>query len=140
MNAAPLLISAATRGRLELTASGAWTAPYANELERLIDGIAGMRGAGSIDLHKVEALDTFGAWLLERLIRERRAHGDNIQVIGLPERYSGLIGEVHHANLESPQAPAAVNPVLRLVNGLGRSVIETGQTSSPFCTCSARCR
>ena len=121
MNGAPLLTSAATGGRLELTAAGAWTAPYANELER----IAGMRGAGSIDLHAIEALDTFGAWLLERLIRERRAQGDDIQVVGLPERYSGLIGEVHHANLESPPAPASVNPVLRLMNGLGRGVIET---------------
>jgi phospholipid/cholesterol/gamma-HCH transport system permease protein len=132
VNGAPLLTSAATGGRLELTASGAWTAPYANELERLIDGTAGMRGAGSIDLHAIEALDTFGAWLLERLIRERRAHGDDIQVVGLPERYSGLIGEVHHANLENPPAPAPVNPVLRLVSGLGRSVIETGQDFIPF--------
>jgi phospholipid/cholesterol/gamma-HCH transport system permease protein len=132
LNGAPLLTSASANGRLELTAGGAWTASHANELEQLIDGVAGMRGAGSIDLRAVEALDTFGAWLLERLIRDRRAHGDDIQIVGLPERYSGLIGEVHHANLESPPAPAPVNQLLRLVNGLGRSIIETGRDFVPF--------
>ncbi len=132
MNGAPLLTSATTNGRLELTAGGSWTASYAGQLERLIDGVAGARGAGSIDLRALEALDTFGAWLIERLVRERRARGDDIRVIGLPERYSGLIDEVQHANLHTPPAPARANPVLRMLNGLGRSVIETGHDVIPF--------
>jgi phospholipid/cholesterol/gamma-HCH transport system permease protein len=127
-----LLSSASTGGRLELTAGGAWTAANAGELERLIDGVAAQRGAGSIDMRAVQALDTFGAWLLERLVRQRRARGEAIEVVGLPERFSGLIGEVHQTNLQIPPKPAAANPVLRGLDSLGRSVSSIAHDMLPL--------
>jgi phospholipid/cholesterol/gamma-HCH transport system permease protein len=132
VNGTPLLTSAVSAGRLELTAGGSWTASHASDLERLIEGVAGARGAGSIDMGAVEALDTFGAWLLERLVRERRAQGDEIRVVGLPERYSGLIGEVHHANLEAAPRPRRGNAVLATLEKVGRNVAETASDVIPF--------
>jgi phospholipid/cholesterol/gamma-HCH transport system permease protein len=132
MSGAPLLTSALNNGRVELTAGGSWTAAYADDLERLIDGLVGARGSGSLDMRAIQAIDTFGAWLLERLVRQRRAAGDHIQIIGLADRYSGLIGEVHQANLEATAPPSHANVVVRTLNGIGRSVIDTARNVGPF--------
>jgi phospholipid/cholesterol/gamma-HCH transport system permease protein len=132
VNGGPLLTSASNGGRLELTAGGAWTAANAGELERLIDGVTGTRGAGSIDMRAIQALDTFGAWLLERLLRERRARGEEMQIVGLPDRFSGLIGEVHQTNLEAPPTPRRANAVLRWLDGVGRGVAETARDVIPL--------
>ena len=132
MNGAPLLTSAQGDGRIELTAGGSWTARFAGELERLIDSVVPARGASTIDMRAVEGIDTFGAWLLERLVRERRARGDEMRIIGLPERYGGLIGEVHQTNLEAAESARRTNPVIRALNGLGRNVEGTAREFIPF--------
>ena len=74
LSAKPTLYATAGAPELALAAAGAWTAPHASELEALIDGVAAdlEHGDASIDMHKVEAFDTYGAWLLERLVRERQ--------------------------------------------------------------------
>jgi phospholipid/cholesterol/gamma-HCH transport system permease protein len=132
MDGTPLLRSALIDGRVELTATGSWTAAHAGDLERLIDGAASAKGAGSIDMRAVDAIDTFGAWLLERLVREWRSRGDEIRVIGLPDRYSGLIDEVHQTNLDRSAAPTRANPLLALLDGVGRNVVETVREIIPF--------
>ena len=63
MAGTPLLQAQTADGHLRLTAAGAWTAPNAAELERLVheftvDSSAG--GAASIDMHAIERLDTDG--------------------------------------------------------------------------------
>ena len=67
------LLEGTTDGeRLKLAGSGAWTAQNARDLEALIDGETRRRGnitRVDIDMAAVERLDTFGAWLLERLVR-----------------------------------------------------------------------
>jgi phospholipid/cholesterol/gamma-HCH transport system permease protein len=132
VNGAPLLTSTLNDGRVELTAGGSWTSAFAGDLERLIEDAGRARGAGSIDMTGVRSLDTFGAWLLERLVRERRARGDEMHVVGLPERYSGLIGEVHDTNLKPAAVPRRPNPVLAALDGIGRSVAVIGQATIPF--------
>ncbi len=132
MNGAPLLTSAQGDGHIQLTAGGSWTARFAGELERLIDGVVPARGASTIDMRAVEAIDTFGAWLLERLVRERRARGDEMRIIGLPQRYGDLIGEVHQTNLDAVETPPGANPVVRALNSLGRSVEGTAREFIPF--------
>ena len=59
---------------LALAASGSWTAGNADRLEQGIEIVAqrGMR-ALAINLHGLEELDVFGAWLLQRLIRDAEA-------------------------------------------------------------------
>lgn len=132
MNSAPLLKSTLSDGRIALTAGGAWTASHAGELERLIEGLAGKRGAGFIDMRAVVAIDTFGAWLLERLVRQWRARGDSLEVIGLPERYSGLVGEIHQTNRQTATPPARPNPILLALDRIGRSVAGVAHEFAPF--------
>ena len=68
------LLEGTTEGeRLKLAGAGAWTAKNARSLEALIDGETRRQGTlkgVDIDMAKVERLDTFGAWLLERLVRD----------------------------------------------------------------------
>ncbi|HWU26073.1 MAG TPA: STAS domain-containing protein, partial [Rhizomicrobium sp.] len=92
-----LLEGAADGGQLKLAAAGAWIADNAQDLETLIDGEARRDGPISrvdIDMNRVERLDTFGAWLLERLVRAFSARGCDTKIVGLKEDYRALVDEV----------------------------------------------
>jgi phospholipid/cholesterol/gamma-HCH transport system permease protein len=93
---------------LWLTAVGSWTAQHAADLERLVDS-AVSQGASvaraELNMAGVENIDTFGAWLLERLVRGFAEADRRITVVGLPERFRGLINEAHQSNRKLPDAP-----------------------------------
>jgi len=128
LSAKPTLYATAGAPELELAAAGAWTASHANELEALIDDVAADLGHGtaSIDMHKVEAFDTYGAWLLERLVRERKALGGDTTIVALPEHYRDLVTAMHGAILEHPPKVAHENPLIRAVETTGKTVIDVG--------------
>jgi phospholipid/cholesterol/gamma-HCH transport system permease protein len=104
----PLLRSLAQGDSLWLTAVGSWTAQHAAELEHLVDS-AVAQGASvarvDLDMAGVESIDTFGAWLLERLLRGFAEADRRITVVGLPERFRGLINEAHQSNRKLPEPP-----------------------------------
>ncbi len=129
MSAKPTLFLAAATPQLQYTAAGTWTAAHANDLEALIDA-AGARQAGqpaSIDMHKVEAFDTYGAWLLERFIRTRRTSGAETTLVALPDRFRDLVKAMHKADLEPPPAPPPENAVVDAVLKLGRAMHGVGE-------------
>ena len=93
-----LLHGRAEGDRLRLAGTGAWTAENARSLEAQIEGAARRHPEAmriDIDMAGVERLDTFGAWLLERLSRAFSAHGAATQITGLKEDYRALIAELH---------------------------------------------
>jgi phospholipid/cholesterol/gamma-HCH transport system permease protein len=103
-----LLTTVARGDRLELAAGGAWTVECAAALESLVDTAVQQAEAVksvAINMSNVERLDTFGAWLLERLVREFTTTGRGIDVIGLPARYGSLVREAHESNRKQPQPP-----------------------------------
>ena len=102
----PLLRSATLGDRLQLAAGGSWTAPNAADLEALIDDAVarGKQFVGvELNMAGVENLDTFGAWLLERLLRDCAESGRGISVSGLPDRFRGIINEAHQSNRPSEE-------------------------------------
>ncbi|EJW09618.1 ABC-type transporter [Rhodovulum sp. PH10] len=112
-------------GRLALAASGAWTAERAGDLERRIDSAAKRaRSATTVEIRMggVERLDTFGAWLLERLVRAVASAGREAQVVDLPERYRDLLEEAHRANRTAVSAPRT-NPLGDALETLGRGTV-----------------
>jgi phospholipid/cholesterol/gamma-HCH transport system permease protein len=120
----PVLDSTMTAGRLDLVARGAWTAAHADMLERLVDGVAPQVTDASrvrLDIGKVEALDTIGAWLLERLVRRPDRDGKQAELTGVSARYHGLIEEMRAVNLEPRAAAKTWNPVLAMLEGIGRA-------------------
>src|SRR4051812_3197449 len=96
------ILKASRQGdRLVLTALGPWTAVHAHNLEPAIEAQSTSSQAVravDIDLSQVKPLDTFGAWLIERLARTWSARGAETRIVGLPEDYQGLVNEVHDAN------------------------------------------
>jgi phospholipid/cholesterol/gamma-HCH transport system permease protein len=133
----PLLESADVGGRLALNAGGTWTAERAGELERLIERViarypqgagAGIGGAGAnvdIDMGRVERLDTFGAWLLERLLRGLAAAGGEPKITGLPEHYRGLVAQACAVNREG-RAQSRRDPLSASLAAVGRTVSRIG--------------
>jgi phospholipid/cholesterol/gamma-HCH transport system permease protein len=124
MNLIPVLDSTTTADGLELAAGGSWTATHADALERLIDATAPqVAGAAriSLDMAGVEALDTIGAWLLERLIRSAKRDGERAQLRGLPPRYRGLIEEMHATNRQLRTPPKSPNRLWSGLDSIGRA-------------------
>jgi phospholipid/cholesterol/gamma-HCH transport system permease protein len=123
----PLLRSVPHGDWIELAAGGAWTAEHAHDLEPLIEQAErepiSVRAVG-IDMSRVERIDTFGAWLLERLVRTFRAAGCQIKVVGLSDHYDGLIEELHHVNLKQAAAVSRDNPLAAGLAMVGRTMFE----------------
>src|SRR5215475_444564 len=97
-----LITSVMNADRLELAATGSWTAANADRLARLVDVAA--RDAArarsiTIDMTSVEQLDTLGAWLLERLARRSKRDGKGTRFNGLKAQHRGLIDEMQRVNL-----------------------------------------
>jgi len=124
-----LLTSARDGDRLELAAAGAWTAEHAGELESLMAALPEDRGnvrALTVDASGVERLDTFGAWLLERVVREWSATGCEAKLVGLSERHAGLSAAVGRVNRAAPPAPAPTNRLIDALAAVGRNVAGLG--------------
>jgi phospholipid/cholesterol/gamma-HCH transport system permease protein len=134
LNSEPLLSPSIVDGRLVLSASGPWTAVHAHELELLIDGLADEApdAAVSLDLRAVHAFDTFGAWLVERLLRSWRSRGREARIVGLPEHYRGLLETVERANLRPPPRAPRESRLLAALDRLGRKVVELRDEILPF--------
>ncbi len=103
----PLLRSLAQGDYLRLAAVGSWTAQHASDLERQVDSAVAQGNSVNrvdLDMAGVENIDTFGAWLLERLLRGFAETDRRITVVGMPDRFRGLINEAHQSNRAAPEA------------------------------------
>jgi phospholipid/cholesterol/gamma-HCH transport system permease protein len=116
--------------RLTLAASGAWIAANARVLEPAIDAES-RRGDGvkrvDIDMAGIERLDTFGAWLLERLVRDFSGRGCDTKVLGLKDDYRALMDEVHGVKLEEGAGAREGNRITHALAAIGYSIASVGQ-------------
>jgi phospholipid/cholesterol/gamma-HCH transport system permease protein len=123
------LTATAEGERLALAATGAWTAERAAELETIIDETTRRhKDARSvdIDLAKLERLDTFGAWLIERLKRGLIVGGSNARIIGLSDADRGLVEELQLVNRAPQQDRTPANRVLLALDAVGCGAAEIG--------------
>jgi phospholipid/cholesterol/gamma-HCH transport system permease protein len=132
MSATPSLNATMHDGRFELLAAGSWTAVHASELEALIGRAASEAAKASdvsIDMRDVAAFDTFGAWLLERLIRARSGAGQATGIVGLREEYRDLLEDVHVVNRktaaprEKPGAIPSLGELKQFLAGQARGFL-----------------
>jgi phospholipid/cholesterol/gamma-HCH transport system permease protein len=125
------LLTDSTKGDwLTIAGMGTWTAENARALEEQIDTLSVRHPSPkhvAVDMGNVERLDTFGAWLLERLVRSFSSRGGATEVVGLDETYRALINEVHNVKLEEPAA-APRNRVIDAVAAVGQSTLNVGGT------------
>jgi phospholipid/cholesterol/gamma-HCH transport system permease protein len=116
---------------LELRPGGSWTAANVATLEALSNGVTAQLDRSKtvkVDMTGVRELDTLGAWLLEKI--SRRA--TRAEVIGVADNYAGLIEEVHQVNRHNPAPVRKLNPVMAMLNDLGRAAIGGTEDVSAF--------
>jgi phospholipid/cholesterol/gamma-HCH transport system permease protein len=131
VNGKPTLERIARGNALALCAAGPWTARFAPVLERMVadaERLSGTRPDIFIDVSQVSKLDTFGAWLIERLARAFTARGVETRILGLAEDYRGLVDEVQAANLK-PAVPQR-NPgrIIIVLDAIGRALVNVGHS------------
>jgi phospholipid/cholesterol/gamma-HCH transport system permease protein len=125
-----LLQGAQDGGRLKLAAGGAWTAANAHALESMIDAETRRPDAimqVDIDMAGVERLDTFGAWLLERLMRGFSTRGCETRVYGLNEDYRALMDEVHGVKLDEGAGRRRGSRIAEALAAVGLSMTGIGE-------------
>jgi phospholipid/cholesterol/gamma-HCH transport system permease protein len=125
----PTLTSRLLGEKLTLAAAGPWTVEHAGILEHLAQGAVRRPHAATmtIDASGIDAFDTLGAWLMERLVRAFKAEGIATNIYGLPTRFRGLLDEMGHVNRKAPQAPARLNRIVAGLDRLGRGAVSFGR-------------
>ena len=125
-----LLNEKADGDRLRLAAGGAWTASNARLLESQIDHAAKSNNGVKrvdIDVAGIKRLDTFGAWLLERLVRSFDARGCETKLTGLAEDYRALMDEVH--SVKTDKIPHAQGSgLVHALSSVGVTMVAVGGT------------
>src|SRR5271165_3063791 len=107
---------------LEFVGSGAWTAANAGRLDALIGGeTPNGRGRTRVDMSAVREFDTYGAWLLERMLRDLETP-DCLPPLGLPDRFRGLFEKVHETKRHAPMRRDRGEGSLRRMEAIGRSL------------------
>jgi phospholipid/cholesterol/gamma-HCH transport system permease protein len=130
MDMAPTIRSTLAGDRLEVVAAGAWTIDHVTDLEHLLDSVpppAAGRGL-TLDVHGLGALDTLGAWMLDRLVRGYKSAGAEARLIGLPAAYQRLFGYVEQTHPEAAARPVPPPSWPGAVATLGRSMAESGSS------------
>jgi phospholipid/cholesterol/gamma-HCH transport system permease protein len=126
----PTLERIARGSGLALCATGSWTARFAAVLEQIVgeaEKLKGSRPDISIDVSQVSKLDTFGAWLIERLRRSLTQGGVETSIAGLSANYASLVDEVRRVKT-GPAAEQKSRSVLGGLSQVGRGVVGAGTT------------
>ena len=125
MNATPEELAAiAQPTSTDLALSGCWTARGIGTIENQLEAV---RVAASTEViadgSRVAALDTAGAWILQKLLLRLRGEGVNVTMRGLRPEFSKLLGVVAQQveELAGNKTPVA-KPPPGLLENIGRSV------------------
>src|SRR3954464_380078 len=130
LDGGPTLERIAQGNGLALCAAGSWTARFAPDLEALVseaEKLTGSRPNIFIDVSQVAKLDTFGAWLIERLRRSLTQGGVEAKIAGLSANYSSLVDEVRRVKA-APSADSAGITLTGVLDQVGRSMAGIGET------------
>lgn len=126
----PSLMPTVRGTALALAASGEWTATHASALEPLIER-AGRNGGDvrsvTVDAGRIERFDTYGAWLLERLVRGWNSRGCRADIVHLPDDYQPLMEEVLRTNLTSPSMKRRASSIVVALAAIGHAMTNVGR-------------
>ena len=129
---AGILLSGQARGDwVELSAAGSWTAEYASAIEPQVEAATrGITARGvAININRIEYLDTYGAWLIERTMRQWATEGREARLVGLREDFRGLFEKVH-AGTQTLSAPPPSCATRRTGSPIGPASAPTAHRRS----------
>ena len=125
MNATPEELAAiAQPTSTDLALSGCWTARGIGTIENQLEAVRVAANTEVIaDGSGIGALDTAGAWVLQKLLLRLRGEGVNVTMRGLRPEFSKLLGVVAQQVEELAGNPTPVaKPPPGLLENIGRSV------------------
>ena len=99
---------------------GSITIARAGSTQREIDALPDPL---TLDLSGVQKMDTVGAWIIYRTVRDRGA-----KVVGASEDVQGLLTQVAEADVPTRVRPEEPSAPLRVLSELGEWVAEAGRT------------
>src|SRR6201999_4416528 len=89
--------------------------------------LAGSRPNIFIDVSQISRLDTFGAWLIERLRRSLTQGNVEAKIAGLSANYATLVDEVRRVK-PAPVIESSSVTISGMVDQVGRTVAGIGDT------------
>ena len=107
-------------GQQAYRCTGSITIARAASTQREIDAMA---DPVTLDLSGVQKMDTVGAWIIHRTVRDRSA-----KIIGASPDVEALLKQVAEADSPVQVRPEERSPALRILNELGEWVAEAGGT------------
>jgi phospholipid/cholesterol/gamma-HCH transport system permease protein len=126
---AGVLLSSQARGdSIELSAAGSWTAEYAGAIEPQVEAASQAVTARSIAINvtRIDYLDTYGAWLIERALRNWTTQGRDARLVGLREEYRGLFEKVHAGTQMLSPPPPRRNSIIATLESVGMTMASAG--------------
>ncbi len=96
----------------EIALSGAWTARALGPLEAGLEALSMPTGkTGVVDAAQIDALDTAGAWVLQKLLLRLRGDGITITLRGLRPAFAQLLEVVGQHIAEQACQPVPIAPL-----------------------------
>jgi phospholipid/cholesterol/gamma-HCH transport system permease protein len=135
MGPPPSLVARPGAGQVQLTAEGSWTVAHARNLDGLIDEAVLNTPPGqpiAVDMRRITTLDTYGAWLIERLVRARENLPGSVRLEGLPERYNNLFEQIQRVDRVPPPPAANRFSITGQIEQLGRATVNFGHDLLAF--------
>jgi phospholipid/cholesterol/gamma-HCH transport system permease protein len=97
------IVESEESGSLVLAAAGEWLVETAAELDRRLRALEMPRGQRvTLDMARIDRLDTAGAWLLLRTEHDLSAHGNAVEMRNLRSSFEPLIDQVRAAGIVAP--------------------------------------
>ncbi len=124
MTAEPSFATDQGSNGLTLRLSGRWTID-AHRLEAQADALlAAVRGARSVvlDLSRLEAMDTAGAWLIDRARNAVTKTGGPCLLAGARAEYEILLDAAHYRSFDAEERPRG-SALMRLLTDIGKTVV-----------------
>lgn len=87
-------------------------------------------GAVTIDLSRVELLDTAGAWTIYRTARHLEAEGASVDLVGASEEQAALIEAVRSAEATPEPDEPTGNSFVNMVAHIGQSTVEIARETA----------
>jgi len=118
-------------GRVTVRAAGRWTATGATTMAELLKARPPQSGEGLLyefDASRIEAFDTYGAWIVERWRRQLEAHGATVRIAGLPQRFQSLLAQVARTHIAAGAPAPAAKPIPMLLEAARKTVADAAGT------------
>ena len=120
-----LKAAAGSGGAVMLQAGGHWDARNVTRLDQQLRGLGPAADAPVIlDLGQVERLDTAGAWLLHRTLKEFRARGRRADYAGLTPAFQAMLEQVAANDQPAEIEPPRPSALLAVLDHLGRGAVD----------------